>query len=55
MRRKNWFNELEKEDDLNIVTSEIEELEDDELSLSEAAFYSGYIESYYEEDVGDYY
>lgn len=55
VRRRNWYIELEKEDDLNIGKMEMQELEDDELSLSEAAFYKGYLESYEEGELEDYY
>ncbi len=54
MRKKEWYAELEK-DDLEIAQTELQELDGDELSLAEAAFYSGYIDSYYEEDTEDYY
>ena len=54
MRRKNWYRELESEDDLTIATSEMEDLEDDELSLTEAAFYEGYLNSESSE-LEDYY
>lgn len=55
MRRKKWYDEFEKDDDLDIAKLEVQELEDDEISLSEAAFYDGYMDTYYEEEVEDYY
>jgi hypothetical protein len=40
---KGWFDSLE-EDDLTVLTAEVEELEGDELELREAAFMQGYME-----------
>ncbi len=37
-----WFRNIEREDDLWLLSSEIEELDDDEISLREAAFMEGY-------------
>ncbi len=37
-----WFKDMESEDDLGLLTNELEELEDDEVSLREAAFINGY-------------
>lgn len=53
MRRKNWFNQLDR-DDLAIADGDIQDLEDDELSLAEAAFYEGYMASEMD-DSEDYY
>ncbi len=53
MKKNNWRN-MEQEDDLNIGSAELQELEDDELSLAEAAFYEGYMDSEIEE-AEDYY
>ncbi len=49
------WRDMEREDDLNIGSAEVQELEDDELSLAEAAFYEGYMDSEFEEEVEDYY
>ncbi len=51
---KKWNIDIENEDDLNIASVELQELEDDELSLAEAAFYEGYLDSESEE-AEDYY
>ncbi len=39
-----WYKDVE-EDDLGLLSNEIEDLEDDEVSLREAAFINGYNES----------
>ncbi len=39
-----WYKDVE-EDDLGLLSTEIEDLEDDEVSLREAAFINGYNES----------
>ncbi|MBI2134337.1 hypothetical protein HYU11_06700 [Candidatus Woesearchaeota archaeon] len=39
-----WNKDIE-EDDLGLLSNEIEDLEDDEVSLREAAFINGYNES----------
>ncbi|MBN2454568.1 hypothetical protein JXB11_03405 [Candidatus Woesearchaeota archaeon] len=38
-----WFDEIE-EDELGILPTEVEELDNDELALREAAFMHGYLE-----------
>ena len=50
MRRKSWYADV-GEDSLEVLASEVENLENDELSIGEAAFISGYDEeeSEYEE------
>ncbi len=37
-----WFDDLDQEDDLGLLSKELEDLEDDEVSLREAAFIEGY-------------
>ncbi|MBI2574553.1 hypothetical protein HYV82_01585 [Candidatus Woesearchaeota archaeon] len=45
-----WFSELDRDESgLELRTGEIEELENDELELREAAFMEGYIEAGLEE------
>ena len=41
MSRKSWYTEV-GEDSLEVLASEVEELENDELSIGEAGFMSGY-------------
>ncbi len=51
MRKKSWYADV-GEDSLEVLASEVENLENDELSTSEAGFISGYQdeeESEYEE------
>ena len=51
MGRKNWYVAV-GEDSLEVLASEVEDLENDELSIGEAGFISGYQdeeESEYEE------
>ena len=41
MRRRNWYADV-GEDSLEVLASEVENLENDELSTGEAGFISGY-------------
>ncbi|MBI2176129.1 hypothetical protein HYU40_02135 [Candidatus Woesearchaeota archaeon] len=41
VRKKSWYADL-GEDSLEVLSSEIEDLENDELSVGEAGFISGY-------------
>ncbi|MBI2581024.1 hypothetical protein HYV85_04430 [Candidatus Woesearchaeota archaeon] len=43
VRKKSWYTDL-GEDSLEMLASEIEDLENDELSAGEAGFLSGYHE-----------
>lgn len=48
VRKKSWYTDI-GEDSLEVLSSEIEDLENDELSIGEAGFISGYEEEEYEE------
>ena len=52
MRKKSWYTDV-GEDSLEVLASEVENLENDELSTSEAGFISGYQdeEDNYAEDI----
>lgn len=48
MSKKSWYADVGN-DSLEVLASEIEELENDELSAGEAGFLSGYEEEEYNE------
>lgn len=48
VRKKSWYTELGG-DSLEVLSSEVEDLENDELTTGEAGFLSGYEEEEYNE------